>query len=49
MSAAVDVVTAAADNAAMESFYALLQKNVLDRRPRWRTRSELAYERDMAR
>ena len=37
-------VAAAADNAAMESFYALLQKNVLDRRPRWRTRSELAYE-----
>jgi transposase InsO family protein len=36
-------VAAAGDNAAMESFYALLQKNVLDRR-RWRTRSELAYE-----
>ena len=35
-------VAAAGDNAAMESFYALLQKNVLDRR-RWRTRSELAY------
>jgi transposase InsO family protein len=33
-------VAAAADNAAMESFYALLQKNVLDRR-RWLTRDEL--------
>ena len=31
------------DNAAMESFYSLLQKNVLNRR-RWRTRDELAYE-----
>ena len=29
-----------ADNAAMESFFALVQKNVLDRR-RWRTRDEL--------
>ncbi|MGO1227016.1 MAG: IS3 family transposase, partial [Brachybacterium sp.] len=28
------------DNAAMESFFALLQKNVLDRE-RWRTREEL--------
>jgi putative transposase len=33
-------VGAAGDNAAMESFFALLQKNVLDRRP-WRTRQEL--------
>ena len=33
----------AGDNAAMESFYSLLQKNVLNRR-RWRTRNELAYE-----
>ncbi|MFF8036370.1 IS3 family transposase [Streptomyces sp. NPDC016626] len=33
-------VGAAGDNAAMESFFALLQKNVLDRRPR-RTRNEL--------
>ena len=33
-------VGAAGDNAAMESFFALLQKNVLDRR-RWRTRNEL--------
>ena len=30
----------AGDNAAMESFWALLQTNVLDRR-RWRTRAEL--------
>jgi putative transposase len=37
-------VAAAGDNAAMESFYALLQKNVLNRRRRWRTRSELSYE-----
>jgi putative transposase len=35
-------VSSAGDNAAMESFYALLQKNVLDRK-RWTTRSELAY------
>ena len=35
-------VAAAGDNAAMESFFSLLQKNVLDRR-RWRTRSELHY------
>jgi putative transposase len=33
-------VGAAGDNAAMESFFALLQKNVLDRRP-WVTREEL--------
>ena len=33
-------VASAGDNAAMESFWALLQKNVLDRRP-WRTRDEL--------
>ena len=36
-------VAAAGDNAATESFFSLLQKNVFDRR-RWRTRSELAYE-----
>jgi transposase InsO family protein len=36
-------VASAGDNAAMESFFALLQKNVLDRR-RWRTRDELASE-----
>jgi putative transposase len=33
-------VGSAGDNAAMESFFALLQKNVLDRR-RWQTRTEL--------
>ena len=33
-------VGAAGDNAAMESFFALLQKNVLDRR-RWATRQQL--------
>jgi transposase InsO family protein len=33
-------VGSAADNAAMESFFALLQLNVLDRR-RWVTRDEL--------
>ncbi len=35
-------VAAAGDNAAMESFFSLLQKNVFDRR-RWRTRAELSY------
>jgi transposase InsO family protein len=33
-------VGAAGDNAAMESFFALLQKNVLDRR-QWATRQQL--------
>ena len=33
-------VASAGDNAAMESFFALLQKNVLDRH-RWTTRQEL--------
>ena len=33
-------VATSADNAAMESFFALLQKNVLDRRS-WSTREEL--------
>ena len=33
-------VGACGDNAAMESFFALLQRNVLDRR-RWATRAEL--------
>jgi transposase InsO family protein len=33
-------VGSAGDNAAMESFFALLQRNVLDRR-RWITRDEL--------
>ena len=32
-------VASAGDNAAVESWYALLQKDVLDRR--WRTRDEL--------
>ena len=36
-------VSSAGDNAAMESFYSLLQKNVLDRK-RWTTRDELATE-----
>jgi putative transposase len=35
-------VASAADNAAMESFWALLQKNVLDRE-QWRTREQLRY------
>jgi len=34
-------VGACADNAAMESFFALLQKNVLDRRRPWQTRDQL--------
>jgi len=29
------------DNAAMESFFSLLQKNVLNRRPVWDTRDQL--------
>ena len=33
-------VAACADNAAMESFFSLLQKNVLDRQ-RWDTREQL--------
>jgi putative transposase len=33
-------VASAADNAAMEPVFSLLQKNVLDRRP-WRTREQL--------
>jgi transposase InsO family protein len=36
-------VGSAGDNAAMESFFALLQKNVLDRR-RWATRDQLRIE-----
>ena len=35
-------VASAGDNAAMESFHSLLQKNVLDQH-RWRTRDELRY------
>lgn len=37
-------VGSAGDNAAMESFFALLQKNVLDRRRRWETRDSLRIE-----
>jgi transposase InsO family protein len=37
-------VGSAGDNAAMESFFALLQRNVLDRRHRWETRDELRIE-----
>jgi len=37
-------VASAGDNAAMESFYALVQKNVLNRRRRWATRAQLRYE-----
>jgi putative transposase len=40
MVGSVGKVGAAGDNAAMESFFALLQKNVLDRRT-WETRQEL--------
>ena len=40
LAASMDRVGAAADNAAMESFFALLQKNVLNRRA-WATREEL--------
>ena len=36
-------VGSAGDNAAMESFFALLQKNVLDRRA-WATRDDLRIE-----
>jgi transposase InsO family protein len=34
-------VGACADNAAMESFFSLLQKNVLNRQRRWASREEL--------
>lgn len=37
-------VGSAGDNAAMESFFALLQRNVLDRRARWETRDQLRIE-----
>ena len=40
LSGSMGRVGAAGDNAAMESFFALLQKNVLDRRP-WATRQQL--------
>ena len=37
-------VGSAGDNATMESFFALLQKNVLERRHRWATRDDLRIE-----
>jgi transposase InsO family protein len=37
-------VGSAGDNAAMESFFALLQRNVLNRRRRWDTRDDLRIE-----
>ncbi len=37
-------VGSAGDNAAMESFFALLQKNVLNRRHHWTTRNDLRIE-----
>jgi transposase InsO family protein len=40
MAGSIGRVGAAGDNAAMESFFSLLQKNVLDRRS-WTTREEL--------
>ncbi|MFI8860855.1 integrase core domain-containing protein [Streptomyces prasinus] len=40
MAGSIERVGAAGDNAAMESFFSLLQKNVLDRRV-WATREEL--------
>ena len=42
LSGSMGRVASAGDNAAMESFNALLQKNVLNRRA-WRTRDELQY------
>jgi transposase InsO family protein len=42
LSGSMGRVAAAGDNAAMESFWALLQKNILNTR-RWRTRAELHY------
>ena len=40
LSGSIGPVGAAGDNAAMESFFALLQKNVLDRQP-WTTRQQV--------
>jgi transposase InsO family protein len=37
-------VGSAGDNAAMESFFALLQRNVLNRQRRWATRDDLRIE-----
>ena len=43
LDASMGQVASAADNAAMESFFSLLQKNVLDRQP-WRTREQLRIQ-----
>jgi putative transposase len=43
LSGSMGRVASAADNAAMESFFSLLQKNVLNRK-RWATRDQLATE-----
>ncbi len=43
LSGSMGRLSSAGDNEAMESYYSLLRKNVLNRR-RWRTRDELAYE-----
>ena len=43
LSGSMGRVASAGDNAAMESFFSLLQKNVLDQH-RWRIRNELRYE-----
>jgi putative transposase len=44
LSGSMGRVASAGDNAAMESFFALVQKNVLNRRRRWATRAQLRYE-----
>jgi transposase InsO family protein len=44
LSGSMGRVASAAYNAAMESFHALLQKNVLNQRRTWATRSESRYE-----
>ena len=42
--ASMGQVATSTDNAAMESFFSLLQKNVLNRRKTWATRDELRTE-----
>ena len=42
--ASMGQVATSTDNAAMESFFSLLQKNVLNRRKTWATRHELRTE-----
>jgi len=44
LSASMGQVGTSADNAAMESFFSLVQKNVLNRRQTWVTRDELRTE-----